>query len=176
MNSKHNQRSEKPNAYTNNTNNTSNSFGINKKFKNRVSRNPINLIIKIYKNLQQKSAFRSKGFWFTNVLILFICLKAFQLSRYLNEFSYFIPKEELQRNNLRFVRKELSQMEKQELIDYLDKLDRKKIERRNSKPQIFEGNNIDNMSSMVENINNSAKKNTHLINNKNNNNDSCNKI
>ncbi len=122
--------------------NSTDSFKINKKYKNRVSRNPIILLQKIYNNLQQKKAFKSKRFWLTNILIFFICLKGYQLSRYMNEFSYFIPKEELSRQNMRFNQKELSQLDKKELFDFLDKLDRKKIDRKGSKDNDFQNNLI----------------------------------
>ena len=120
--------------------NSNDNSKINRKYKNRVSRNPIILFQKIFNNLQKKNAFKSKRFWLTNILIFFICLKGYQLSRFMSEFSYFIPKEELKSQNMIFNQKELSQMDKKELFDFLDKLDRKKIERGNTKENDFPTN------------------------------------
>lgn len=133
-------------------------FKINKKYKNRVSRNPIILFQKVYNNLKQKNAFKSKRFWVTNIFIFFICLKGYQLSLYINEFSYFIPKEELVKQNMRFSKKELSQMDKKELFDFLDKLDRKKIERKNSIENNFQTNlnNYNNKINVQDNSNNNG--------------------
>lgn len=143
--------------------NSTDNFKINKKYKNRVSRNPIILLQKILNNLQQKNAFKSKRFWLTNIFIFFICLKGYQLSRYMNEFAYFIPKEELSRQNMRFNQKELSQMDKKELFDFLDKLDRKKIERKGSKENDFQKNlNIYNNKINSREGNNSSNSNGML--------------
>lgn len=143
--------------------NSTDNFKINKKYKNRVSRNPIILLQKIFNNLHEKNAFKSKRFWLTNIFIFFICLKGYQLSRYMNEFSYFIPKEELNRQNMRFNHKQLSQMDKKELFDFLDKLDKKKIERKSSKDNDFQrnvimySNNINNKINSTDTSSNSTR-------------------
>ena len=100
-----------------NSKNNNQNTKLNEKFKrNRASRNPVVLIEKIIKNLIQKNAFKSKRFWFTNILVIFAIVKMIQFSKYMSEFSYFIPKEELERNNMKFNKKGLSQMEKEELF------------------------------------------------------------
>jgi len=117
---------------------------LDRKYKSKISRNPIILFQKIFYNLKEKNAFKSKRFWITNITILFICLKAYQFTRYINEFSYFIPKEELNRNNIKFKKTELSQMEKKELFEFLDQLEKKKIDRKNAKQENFQ-NNMDKL-------------------------------
>jgi hypothetical protein len=112
---------------TENNSNSNLSQSTNKKHK--LSKNPILLIEKIIQNLKKKEAHKSLRFWMTNFFFGFLCLKAFQFSYYINEFSFFIPKEELRKNNMTFNTRELSKLDHMELIKYLDRLDKNKIDR-----------------------------------------------
>jgi hypothetical protein len=80
----------------------------------------------------------------TNIFVAFICLKAYQFSNFINEFSFFIPKEELKKNNMKFNTRELSKLDHMELIKYLDRLDKNKIDRKKLSEEIQESLSIRN--------------------------------
>ena len=137
---------------TNKKNKNPSNLNVNMKFQNKVSKNPILLLKKLFENFRKRQAHKSIRFWLTNTLMLFVCLKAYQLTLFMNEFSYFIPKEELKKNNMKFNTRELSKLDQLELIQYLDRLDTNKIDRQSIKHGIEESINQPKIKSFSNKI------------------------
>jgi hypothetical protein len=100
-----------------------------RKFAFRNISAPWKIFSKISKSLKKKNAYKSPYFWLTNFAFIFIVIKGIQLSKYLNQFTLTIPKEQAREQLLYIDRHTLKNMKPEVLNEYLDQLELRKKER-----------------------------------------------
>lgn len=96
-------------------------------------RSPSHVVRSIFGSLKRKNAHKSVSFWLTNVLTLFLILKMYQFSSFIKHTALIIPREQVHTQLPVYDTKALMKMKPEVLLEYMDTLEKKKMERKKAK-------------------------------------------